>query len=108
MSARTSTRRAAKSARPKSKSSKNSVPPFVDLMLGHLQKEETNIPALLRANFTQEEDDVCMHTTLKKEGILGLLMSCQFSGYVGMGLAGVHPQVHWQHPPATSYAVHKL
>jgi len=58
---------------------KELVPPFVDLMLGHLQEEETNIPALLRANFTQEEDDVCMHTTLKKEGISGLRMSCRIS-----------------------------
>ena len=69
------------SARPKSKSSKAKelVPPFVDLMLSHLQKEETNIPALLRANFTQEEDDACMHTILKNEGISGLGMSCWFS-----------------------------
>ena len=68
-----------KSARPKSKSSKELVPPFVDLMLGHLQKEKTNIPALLRANFTQEEDAACMHTILKKEGISGLRMSCRCS-----------------------------
>ena len=58
---------------------KELVPPFVDLMLDHLQEEETNIPALLRANFTQEEDAACMHTILKKEGISGLRMSCRCS-----------------------------
>ena len=53
---------------------KELVPPFVDLMLDHLQEEETNIPTLLRANFTQEEDDACVQTILKKEGTSGLRM----------------------------------
>ena len=63
-----------KKCQAKIKKLKELIPLFVDLMLGHLQEGETNIPALLHANFTQEEHDVCMHMTLKKERILGLCM----------------------------------
>ncbi len=51
---------------------KELVPPFVDSMLVHLQEEEANIPAILRANFTQEEEDACIQKILKKEGTSGL------------------------------------
>jgi hypothetical protein len=41
-------------------------------MCAHLSEEETNIPALLHDNFTQEEHDACVQKILKKEGTSGL------------------------------------
>jgi len=51
---------------------KELIPPFVDEMCAHISEEETNVPALLRDKFTEEEHDACVEKILKKEGTTGL------------------------------------
>jgi len=50
---------------------KELVPGFIDEMNTHLEEEETNIPALLRDNFTQEEEHETVQKILEKEGLHG-------------------------------------
>jgi hypothetical protein len=55
------------------------IPPFVDEMCAHISEEETNIPALLRDKFTEEEHDACVQKILRKEGTSGLASSSRRS-----------------------------
>ncbi|KAL3768366.1 hypothetical protein ACHAW5_005204 [Stephanodiscus triporus] len=63
-----------KKCQPEIKKLKGLVPAFVDEMRAHLQEEEATVPALVRDNFTQEEEDACVKKILKKEGTSGLRM----------------------------------
>lgn len=53
---------------------RESVPTFVEDMEAHLQEEEENIPALLRAHFTEKENQAVVQKIIAKAGLSG----CRF------------------------------